>query len=179
MTQPYELYIRFLATKGIEEVDEVNEQLKELSLPTVRPEYFDKIYTFVHDSVPQPTSNQILSKRYDGDFLKWMKVIDVQELWLFEKKYRTQESTYIRLAYDIHTDPKVRHTVNALMLNNESLGDICQSVNNKYSYMLKPEHLKIYNKFFWNPAIMTRKAWKEYIRSCDNYEKSLLFLFLE
>lgn len=176
MTKPYEFFIRFLITKGIEGFREANEKLKDLDLGEIDAEYFDKIYSFVHESVPTPVSNQILNQQFEGDFLRWMKVLGVYDLWQFEPKYRTPDSTWIRLVYDIRTDPHVCQTVNAMILTQEAHEDICQSVNNKYSCMLKKEHLVLYQTYFWNPEIMTRKDWKHYIQRAENYEKSLLFI---
>ena len=178
MVRPYELYIRFLVTKGYEDLVELNTHLNELSIITIDQGYFDRIYNFVTDTVPKPTAKQIETQILEGDFLKWMKVLDVQELWLLDKRFRTQENAYLKLVYDIHCDPKLKLTINALLTKGLIYKDICQAINHKFSSLLKEEHVTIYEKFFWNPKRMTRSSWREYLEDCEEHEKASLFITL-
>jgi hypothetical protein len=176
--RPYELYVRFLVTKGISSYEEVNNSLSELGLRSITQQAFETQYHIVHDNVPEPISKQIFSKRYEGTFLKWMKHLDVQELWTLEKPFITPETAKYRLVYDINYDPALMLTLNALIVKGCNHVDIVQDINMKFSYMLKEKHIEIYQKFFCNPQIMKRSDWKDYIRAAGDQEKSILFTAL-
>ena len=178
MTKPYELFIRFLVTNGAEDFEDVNLVLTELSLQEIDEKYFEKITNFVQNNLPKNIQRQIETKKYEGDFSRWMKILDVWELWEYDVAFRNKNTSWIKIVYDIHTDAGLRHSVNALLLKGDLPKDICQDMNNKYSYMLRENHINLYLKFFWNPSLMTRRSWKSYIKLCDNFEKNLMFLCL-
>lgn len=176
--KPYDLYVRFLVTKGYTSYGEVNTLLEELNLKPITEKEFEKHYCVVHDNIPKPVSDQIASKVYEGPFLRWMNTFKVKELWEMEKKFITPESAKFRLIYDIHHDPVLRVTMNALIIKGQSSVDIVQDINMKFSYMLKEEHVNLYIKFFWNVHGMTRKAWSEYLRLVTGNERNILFMAL-
>lgn len=177
--RPYSLYVRFLATKGIESSEEANQFLDEFDLAPISDSEWDEVYTFVHKTVPEGISNQILNKRYEGEeFLRFMKVLDVQELWKMEKKFSTPETLKNRLIYDIKNDPIMRIAINALIVKGCKIPDIVQDINLKFSYMLKEEHVRLYKKFFTNPELMTRKDWKAYLKDLSGQDRAIYFLAL-
>lgn len=177
--KPYELYVRFLITKGFESLEDVNKQLTELSLKPITQDEFERQFKTVHDALPKPISNNIAHKRYtEGTFLQWMKVLEVAELWDYEPAFKTPEKAWIKLVYDIGYDPQLRMAIQALLVKGMAHQDICQTLNLKFSYMLRPEHLALYERFFWSPRRMTRGAWREYLKLCDEREKALMFTAL-
>lgn len=173
MTRPYDRFIRFAVTAGCETAGEVNDLLKDLLLPEINDREFDVVYEWVHRTVPSPISDQIAKKQYHGDFIKWMKTLEIGELWLYE--LRREDHRFIKLAYDIHHDLQIRITVNSLLIKGSKHKDICSEVNSKFSSMLKPEHIQIYQKYFWDIQRMTRRAWKAYLKKAHNHEKAFLF----
>lgn len=175
MRRPYDLYIRFLITKGLSEDDEINEVLQDLSLPAVDHNSIEQQYNIVYNFVPTPVAKQIESKVHDGDFLRWMKTFEVYELWMFEKKYKNADYNYLKLVYDIHTDPRLRIALGALLIKGIKPQDLVQILNLKYSSMLKVEHIEAYEKYFWNFKKLTRRDWRNYIDECSDYEKNVLF----
>ena len=176
--KPYDLYIRFLVTKGCSGHEEVNKFLDDLNLKHISDAEFEAQYHIVHDNIPKPISDQIASQKYEGSFLKWMSVLQVRELWDIEPKFRTPETARLRLIYDIHHDPVMRITLNSLITKAQKIPDIVQDINMKFSYMLKEEHVALYIKFFWNSSSMTRKAWREYLKLVNGNERNLLFIAL-
>lgn len=177
---PYALYVRFLITKGLNELDEVNEKIEDLGLFPISKEDLEIQFNFVYNEIPREIERQIESKKYEGNFMRWMKVLEVDKLWLTEKEFRNQETAHYKLVTDINYDVSLRYSLRALILKGVPAKDICQDVNNKFSSMLKPEHVETYQRIFWNPNLMSRKCWKSYIsnKSCTNYEKNLLFICL-
>ena len=144
MTKPYELFIRFLVTNGAEDFEDVNLVLTELSLQEIDEKYFEKITNFVQNNLPKNIQRQIETKKYEGDFSWWMKILDVWELWEYDVAFRNKNTSWIKIVYDIHTDAGLRHSVNALLLKGDLPKDICQDMNNKYSYMLRENHINLY-----------------------------------
>jgi hypothetical protein len=178
MVKPYELYVRFLVTKGCDELELVNTALTDLTLQPITQEDLDRHYNLIHDTLPDPVSRQLLDKRYEGDFLQWMGVLDVRGMWLLEKPYRNPDDGNLRLVYDVHHDIKLRMSLNALLLKGAAAPDICQSLNTKFSYMLKPAHVDLYAKYFWDHRRMTRTLWRSYLAGASEAERSILFVAL-
>lgn len=176
--KPYDLYVRFLVTKGAVSHEAVNILLDDLSLKHITEDEFEKQYSIVHDNVPKPISDQISNGKYEGSFLKWMNVLQVKELWEIEPKFRTPETAKLRLIYDIHHDPILRVTLNALITKGQKVPDVVQDVNMKFAYMLSEAHVKLYAKFFWNPESMTRQKWREYLKLVSGNERNILFIAL-
>ena len=185
MPQPYELYIRFLVTTGIDDITFINNALDNLNLPGTTQPVFDAQYNLVSCSVPGPVLEQIESKKYCGDFLQWMKVLEVDDLWYFEKPFRDKKDddtlrrrSAAKLVYDINQDPMLRLAINALLIKAVPIKDLVQSVNVRFASLLKEEHAEIYEKFFFNPRRMTRSAWTTFLSKCDDKEKSIYFIAL-
>jgi len=178
MAKPYDLFCRFLVTKGASSVEEVNEQLKELGILPVTETEFDAQYDSVHNHVPGPVITQIEEQRLEGDFFKWMTLLELKELWSYEPKYRTDQTRWIKLAYDIHYDPQLRVALNALLIKGCKPTDIIQGVNIKFSSMLQERHIEVYRRFFWDPARMSRAAWRDYLGKAAEYERAVLFCAL-
>ena len=122
--------------------------------------------------------HQITSGVYEADFLDWMGTLGLRELWEFEPKYRTSATKSLKLIYDIHLDPSLRLAINALLIKAQSFEQIATSLNSKYSALLKELHIELYKKYFWNPQIMTRRSWKEYLKNCESNETSIYFMAL-
>lgn len=182
MPTPYDLYVRFLVTKGEDDVTVVNERLAELNLPEIDESTFSAQYDLVHEALPGGVLSQITNKTYSIDFLKWMEVLQVVDLWAFEKTPFTGKDPVRRglckLTYDIHQDPKLRLSINALLMKAVKLGDIIQAVNTRYAALLSEAHLALYQRFFFDPRLMTRRAWKDYLRVAPPAEAAIYFTAL-
>lgn len=176
--RPYDLYTRFLVTKGITNVSELNVELERLGLHPYTEDEFKKVYDFVHKTVPRPVSDQIISKRFHGEFYKWMRVLEVAALWDYEKPFFVEGARVVRLCYDIHQDAQLRLTLNVLLLKGCKHNDICQDLAAKFASMIKPVHIEIYEKFFWNTRRVARRDWRAYLRLCGEHEASVLFTAL-
>lgn len=174
MRTPYDRYIRFLITRGKEDTEGINGVLKDLGLPEITEEEFAAQYDLVIDSVPKSIAKQIETQKYEGDFLKYMSVLDVKELWLHENK--DEAFRFMKLVYDIHYDPRLKIAINSLLIKGMKVEDICQTLNLKFSSMLRSEHVQNYEKFFWSVNRMTRQDWKRYLKRCKEYEQSILFI---
>lgn len=181
MPTPYDLYLRFLVTKGVDDVEAINEQLELLNMPAVSAEDLAPQISLVDTTLPQGVKDQIEKKSYSADFLKWMKVLQVEELWHFETTPFTKDrdrKAACKLAYDINQDVQLRTTINALLIKAVPPKDIVQTVNQRFSYFLKDEHIVIYAKYFFNPKVMTRKAWREFLEECEDEDRAIYFTAL-
>lgn len=174
---PYELYVRFLVTKGLD-LEQVNEQLKTLTLKPISQKDFDRNYELVHSMLPAPVSKQVVDQKPEGDFFKWMIVLEVNELWEFEPKYRIPERLPYKLAIDVNYDPQLRISIFALLIKGIQSDDIAQTLNLRFSCMLKKEHVSFYEKYFCNARRMTRGHWRAYLSSSDERERAILFTAL-
>lgn len=179
MNKPYDLYIRFLITKGMNDLKEVNASLKELNIPCIDQDHYDGIYSFMKRSCPKGILRQMEDCKPEKDFIKWMKVLEVDEMWEGEKTYLVPtKRREITVATSINDDPHLRLCINALLMKGLRGKDVTECVNTKFSAMLKAEHINLYQKFFFNPQRMSRTDWKMYLVDCDSKEKYIYFTAL-
>jgi len=179
MAKPYDLYTRFLITKGYDDLNIVNQNLKSLNLNKITQAEFDVQYSYVENLIPKGILKQIENKVYGSDFLGWMRELEVDEFWFGEKRFLNPKFTpLIKLVYDIHEDLRLRLTINCLLIKNMGRGDLAQSLAGKYSTLLKEEHIILYEKYFFNPARMKRQDWKSFIIGQQDEEKSTYFVAL-
>ena len=180
---PYDRYVRFLITTGESDVDEINNTLSELGLFAISPLTFNDQLESIVNSLPDYTEKLRDSKKFDYNYYRMMKSLDIQEAWStvkpFNKDQTIIETTRLmRTVIDINYDVQMRFALRALIFKNCVPKDICQDINTKFSFGLKEEHVALYRKYFWDPSLMRRQDWKNYLKLCSNYEKSLMFTIM-
>jgi hypothetical protein len=179
MATPFDLYIRFLVTKGLHDLKDVNLALEELNLAHITQACYDGQYELIKKTLPKGVWDQIETQVYEGDYLKWMRILEVEELWKGEKKYL--EPTFKRtltVVTGIHDDPQLRLCINGLLIKGLRGKDVYDNVNTRFSCMLKEDHIKLYQKYFFDPQRMTRRDWKVFLRTCAPKEINIYFTAL-
>ena len=171
MAVPYELYIRFLASKGLNELQGVNEALAMLYLPPVSQKDLEGQLATLDAVLPAGISRQLETKAYGPDLLQWMAVCDIKELWQNEKAFQDPETkTKLKLIYDIHNDTALRRTLNALIIKAMKPKEIAQILQAKFASLLKEDHVDLYSKVFFNPSRMARADWRDFIKTLADTE---------
>lgn len=181
MPTPYDLYIRFLITKGVQETGGINEHLSELGLPPVDDVVVDAQEAVVSQSLPAPVVLQAETKLYGGDYLHYMRVLEVEDLWYLEKPFRDKDPkkrSLVKLAYDIHQDPTLRLVINSLLMKGVPAAELVQIVNNRFASLLRDEHVTVYEKYFFSPRRMTRGSWRTFLKACEGAEANVYFTAL-
>lgn len=178
MAIPHELYLRFLATKGFDDLKKVNEELARLGIRAVQQKDLDKQWELLHSVAPKTIIEEIEKKTYSADFLPCMKVLEVEDLWHAEPIAGAKTKNATKLVYDILQDPSLRITVNALLIKNVSIEEITRLMAAKFAAPYKETHYDIYRRFFFNASRMTRRDWKEYLTLCQENERRLYFTAL-
>lgn len=177
---PYDRYVRFLITAGESDSEKINEALTDLGLFAVLPTTLEDKLREIVNSIPDYAEKQRDNKKFDFNYYRMMKPLDVQEAWSvvqpFCKDNTIIETTRLmRTVIDINYDVQMRFALRALIFKNCDPKDICQDINQKFSFGLKEQHVHLYRKYFWDPSIMRRQDWKNYLKLCGNYEKALMF----
>jgi len=176
---PYDLFVKYLITKGSDTLTKLNEELKKFRLSPVSEPIFNRHYTSLRTNLPTPIWNQIVTQKVHGPaFLRWMDGLSLKSIWENHKAYSTDETKkFWSLTFDILEDPTVRMSTNAMIMKGVGFDDLAQMLNAKFSCMLKAPHIEAYKKYFWNPAYMTRRDWRDYMAQSDigNAEKDILF----
>lgn len=173
---PHQLFVRYLVTKGCSTLGEVNEALAEQNLPAIEASLFAAEQELVLSQVPLGIIKQIKSKTFGIDFAPAMRVLAVWDMWRSDKRILGWETDdyrgVVKLATDLNQDLALRLTINSLLIKQVSHRDISQTINLRYAAMLREEHLDFYQRFFFNPQIMTRASWKKYLKVCESRERS-------
>lgn len=173
---PFSIYVRFLITRGVDTLEGINEHLKELDLGPCPKAAFEKQYNLIQDSLPSPVLKEMEAKSYTPEFIRWMKVLEVEELWRLEKPFRDREKAHLKLAIDVNYDPEMRLVLNALLMKSKDYNEVHQEITTKFTTMMKPIHIELYSRLFFNVEIMTKKAWRSYLSNCGPREKSVMFM---
>ena len=176
MATPYDLYIRFLATKGIDDVVGINNELSKYKLPPIEQPELDMQWGLIHGSMSKNIVSQIERKIYEPDFTAALLVLEVRDLW--QEFADSQVKSNIKLVYDIHQDLHMKITINALLIKRLSLTEIVRLLSAKFSTHLKEVQVDTYSRFFFDPRRMKRKDWKDYLKKCSVREKKIYFTAL-
>jgi len=173
MAIPYDLYIRYLATKGFDDLSLMNEEISKFSLRPISQLCFDQHWDMVAETLPKGILSQIQKKLYGPDFEKHMAILEVKDLWdaMASKASR-------RALEDIHADPALRLTINALLVKGLKIEEISRLVNTKFTAALKETHVELYMRYFFNPRRMRRSDWKSYLSDASIREKNIIFMAL-
>lgn len=179
MALPYDLYIRYLATTGLDDLKEVNQHLESLRLfPITQPD-LDAAWRLIHQTLSKGVLGQLESKIYSADFAQNMTALEVEEMWRGHPHWRNPgAATDVKLILDIHQDSTLRLTLQGLLLKKVTPTEIVRILSGKFSVLLKEKHIDIYMRFFFNPCRMTRKDWKAYLNRCSAPEKRIYFIGL-
>jgi len=184
MGLPHDRFIRFLATKGIDDIKDMNKALGLLKLPAISQEDLDEVWNLLHRTLSKNMINNIERKIYNSEFLKNMYVLEVGELWLMEAPFNRRDdrakemNPCLRFVYSIHEDGWLRTNINALFIKNVSVEEISRILSAKFSMAVREKHLDYYRKFFFETSAMTRAAWKSYINSYKGKEYQIYFTAL-
>lgn len=179
MALPYDLYIRFLVTKGYQEPEEISEVLAKHNLPNkLDRQDFDRSYRYVEESLPNSIMRQIATKKYGDSFIQWMDKLKVGELWKAEERFYHPKYKIVKLVYDIHQDINLRTALNSLLIKGIPHTDLAQLMNAQYSSMLSDAHIRLYSDFFWNVTRMTREDWKTHLGALTARLRGILFTSL-
>lgn len=181
MASPHDLYIRFLITKGIDTLSDINDVLESLHLPLTNVEDIEKQTRFTEELLPAGILKQIDTKYYSIDFMKWMRHLDIHELWepfhMWEDMYPDSKKI-ADMVMDIHEDRRLRLTINGLLMKGMGAVDIFPLLAGKFSTSLREDELEVYKKYFFEPARMKRRDWKSYLEGVDPLEKKIYFTAL-
>jgi thiaminase len=180
---PYILYIRFLATKGIDDIKEINKLLKVIGLPPIEQKDLDDQWDLLHKALPKNILRQIENKTYSSDFLKNMSVIGVGDLWLYEASFNKSVEArniapYVKFVYAIHDDVWFRTCINALLIKKSSYEEIARILSVKFSVQIHEKHLDIYARYFFDVSLMTKGSWKSFLRKYSGKEPYIYFTAL-
>lgn len=190
MAVPYELFLRFLATRGCDGHLEAGRALRKLGLPIVDQEDVDRQFTLIYDVLPKIAIDQIERQKPGKELALASKVLEIEHLWYFEKEaldgtmgseFQTEARDWkkdMKLTYDVHSDRMLRLSMNALLIKGVSDSEIVRILSSKFSMLLKEKQVGLYTKLFFNPKVMTRRDWKKFLENSPQEERKIYFTAL-
>ena len=173
--RPHDLYIRYLFTAGVDDLNDLNVRLESLCLDTISQNEFESIVSHAASNIPKTILRQIEKKSYSVDFMKWMRYLGVAPLWPNDDPNHAAD---LKLVYDIHSDKHYRLSLQALLIKNVNISEIQQILAAKFAANYRERHLILFKEFFFDPARMSRGDWSAYLRKRSNQEKHVYFVAL-
>jgi len=177
---PHENYIRFLITTGLG-IDEVNEELKEIGLPTCPVDgmgnstYFDEQYQLLQDSqIPKQIKKYWAKEdkhKIPQDFFSYMNVVGLKEAWL----YNIGKNDAFLNALDALKDPDINLATKTLLATKIQPIEVSALINGRFAYVFPETAVALYAKYFFNVSIMSRESWAEYLKLVDGSERMVLY----
>jgi len=166
---PYEQYIRFLITKKVS-LAEINEQLHEMRLPPILAAYYEnQAYILESSKLPVAVKDYLKTqKKKPKGFLDYMASISLKEAW--------EDSPLFKKSLDLFSDANIRSFLNAHIRLNCVFEELDINARQRFGIQLNPELITLYKQYFFNPVIMTRKAWNQHIATLQGREKEALFM---
>ena len=173
MAIPYDLYIRYLTTRGVDDLEALSPELSKFSLRPASQRDLDRQLDILQEILPKGILSQIKRKLYGPDFEKYLTILEVKDLW---EAFSVKASR--RAIEDIHEDPALRLTINALLAKSLKIEEISRVVNTKFTAALKETHVDLYMRFFFDPRRMRRSDWKSYLADAPAKERHVMFMAL-
>lgn len=184
MSTPYDLYVRFLITSGVRDKEDIDSKFRELNLPFGDKYLLQSIEAqeaVVSYNLPSSICTQIEKKSYSGDFLQYMKVLEVDDLWHMERTFKAADPvkrSVAKLTYDINQDPQLKICLSSLLMKGIPHAELAQMLSSRFASFLREQHVALYEKYFFNVRRMTRKDWKKYMEYCEPHEQKVYFTAL-
>ena len=170
---PYENYLRYLITCGLN-YDETSETIKELELPPCPSEYWEAQFEILNEvQIPNKIKKCWATKgtRKPKSYGKYMGAIGLYEAW-------DEDKTAFNKVLDIAQDPDVSMTIGALLLRRTEKEEIAAILLSKFSINIPPSISSLYEKYFFQVAIMSRAAWKVFLGHQEGFTKKVYYLAL-
>ena len=162
MRVPYEGYVRFLITSGLDS-EETNNHLEELGLNPISSEYWDRQFEVLHElKIPKKI------KKF------WKDPNRNIPKGFFE--YNVGKNNHFRDAVEAVKDFDVSLTIRGMLSIKAPAEEISSVLNGKFAMVFRKEALSIFEKYFFNPKIMSRTSWKLYLKDLSNQEKGIIYL---
>jgi hypothetical protein len=163
---PYDLYVKYLITQDEENIIG---KLREYGLAPVGLNYINEFKKKLKITLPTYIYDQMQAKRYIGaSFIKEMDNIGLGEIWRTHPQFAADSERKLWIMVDdTLRDPLVRMTIFALLIKGGDLQDMIGAINSKFSTLLNVKHLEFIRRFFWNPQVMTRQAWRHLLSGSE------------
>lgn len=174
MRLPYENYIRFLITSGLDS-KETNEHLEELGLNKVPVEYWDRQYEALHSlKIPKKVKKfwRNPGRNIPNGFFEYMNVAGLKEAW----EYNVGKNQFFKAAVDAAQDFDMSLIIRGLLSVRASHEEVSSVLNGKFATVFRKESVHIFEKYFFNTKIMSRASWKLYLKDLTNEERGIIYL---
>ena len=174
MRLPHEQYIRFLITSGLDS-EETNDSLIGLELPECSTEYWDKQYNLLMSSrVPRQIKAywKTPKNKLPKDYLAYMNTLGLKDVWM----YNIGRCASFPIAVDALKDEDVCITTRCLLTLRLEKDEISALMMGKFSMNFPVDAVALFEKYFYQPQIMSRVSWTKYMSLVSPPEKEMLYL---
>ena len=156
MAVPHEAYLIFLATKGCDSLERMNDMLSEIALPPATNEDVSRAHDTVYSVLPKIAIDEMESETPGPELARSCKILGVEKLWYGEKHcqdgrmgedFRQEGLTSkpdIKEVYAIHEDLELRMAINALLIKGLLIQEISRLLSAKRSFVLKESVIAVY-----------------------------------
>ena len=182
-TAPHSVYIRYLVTTGLTDNKKINKKLKELGLKPVDNGVIDDQQLYIMELLPDTAVKKFKSraKSKPKDWMRWMKIIGVQDMWYLDSRYRDfdiKKNEAASKSLDILHDKKLEVSINALLIKRMDISTITQTMNIRFQLDLTDLAIRTYRDYFFDHRKMDRSAWKAHLLECGDFEQHIYFMSL-
>jgi hypothetical protein len=175
MRFPHEQYIRFLITLGFSREDSA-EHLEESLLLPVDSGYWKKQESLLKKSKLPPQIKKFWEQQSKSklpkDYLSYMNVIGLKEAW----EYNLGKNKEFTIAVDALKDPDISICVRSLLAIKLQSEEISALINGRFGMVFPKKSVELFQRYFFQPLIMSRESWRSYLDKIPNEEKSLIYL---
>jgi hypothetical protein len=174
MRVPYEGYIRFLITSGLDS-EETNEHLEELGLSPIPAEYWDRQFEALHElKIPKKIKKfwRNPGRKIPNGFFEYMNVAGLKEAW----EYNIGKNPHFKAAVEAAKDFDMSLIIRGLLAIKAPPEEITSVLNGKFGVVFRKISVQIFEKYFFNVKIMSRTSWKLYLKDLTNQERGIVYL---
>jgi len=182
MRYPYDLFISFLITRKAD----VNGTLTSLGLPELTENELLSKNLFSGNLPPavrsyfKSKSDKITSKKA---FIDWTESHDIREMWELQPEFiktshrtLTSDSTSLKEAFDIFSDPRHRTAMSLLLMRNFDIDDIASTFLTKFSKEVGHDVITLGQRYFFRFSNMRPVDWRNLLNGVSPEERNKLLI---
>jgi hypothetical protein len=175
MRLPHEQYVRFLITLNFD-FDDTQDYLADHALLKLKKAYWEDQKAILETSkVPKYIKSFWVAEKktkLPKDFIRYMNTVGLQDAWL----YNLGKCKEFGIALDALKDIDVSICVRSLLAMSVAAEEISALVNGKFGMSFPKKSVELFRKYFFQPLIMSRASWRNYLNELIPEEKHLIYL---
>lgn len=172
MHYPYERFLRFLVSRKVD----LNQTLEKCRLPLVTQLWCDRAEKSLLQGAPHSVESYLLASGQDrvvakDGFLEWANLQGFGVLWETQEEFGGNRNPAVDQAYWMFSQTPIRALLGMLLLSRATEDEICDALEEKFSFSLEEDTIHVYQSVFWDVSLLDPDDWERFIPLLETKEE--------